>query len=711
MTFLNPAILWGLAAVSIPIIIHIFNLKRTKKIEFSTLMFLKEIQQSKYKKIKLKQLLILLCRIAMIIFLVFAFSRPFKTGYLGAGERARSTVLLILDNSFSMQARATGGSDFENAKKKIIETISLLDENDEVYFATSSNINKPKTAFKNLEALRDSVSNTKISDVTRDLNEVLYYAKDIISSAANPNKEIFLFTDGQKSFMQGSVYTGAEKKFDEQTNLNIILCSERSGNNISLDTINTITKIFEKNRNVKLKCTVNNRNNFNVTNKSVLLNFGNGKYKDEKNIDIPANSSVEVEFNFTPGVTGFAGGYVELVQSEIADDEIQNDNRRYFAFKVPDKVKLLMVSPISTDLKYINLALASSEEMMKDSAGTKSDFFNTKQITPDNLAGEDLKNYDCILFAGCPSFKHADADKLYDYVQSGHGIIIFPSQNIDIENYNDILLKRFELPPVSGFYGNSSGSETFVFDKIDFEHPVFEGIYKQPAADVTKDSPKIKSGIDLLSGTNTQSLVKLSNQKSFLNEYTSGKGKILIFSVSPDEKWSDFPSANLFSPLTVRSILYISAANPVKEAINGKDYYAELNEEPGNDTIIVTDLQNQIYRLESNNSQQTTLLNLKDCLNTTSNYTVSKGNSVYSKFPSNFSKPEANTEIMDNKEISGIIKQNFKISPNIITNREPLNASVIELRKGKEIWKYFIFITLMFLALEFVISRSFSKTA
>lgn len=711
MTFLNPAILWGLTAVSIPILIHIFNLKKTKKIEFSTLMFLKEIQQSKYKKIKLKQLLILLCRIAMIIFLVLAFSRPFETGYLGAGEKARSTVLLILDNSFSMQSRATGGSDFDIAKKKLIETISLLDENDEIFFSAASNINKPKAAFKNLEALRDSVSNAKISDVTRDLNEMLYFAGEIVSAPANPNKEIFLFTDGQKSFMQSPGYTGTDKRFDELTNLNIVLCSDRSGNNISLDTVNTITKIFEKNRNVKLKCTVNNRNNFNVTNKSILLNFENGKYRDEKNIDIPANSSVEVEFNFTPGVTGFAGGYIELVQSEIADDEILNDNRRYFAFRIPEKVKLLMLSPNTADLKYINIALASSEEMLKDSGGVKSEFFETKHINPEDLSGEDLKRFDCVLFAGCSSFKSADADKLYDYVQSGHGIIIYPAQNIDIKNYNDVLLKRFDLPPVSGFYGNTGGSETFVFDKIDFEHPVFEGIYKQPAGDITKDSPKIKYGIDLLSGPNTQSLVKLSNQKSFLNEYTSGKGKILIFSVSPDESWSDFPSANLFSPLTVRSILYLSAANPVKEAINGKDYFIELNESSGNDSLNVSDLQNQNYRLETFSSHQNILQNLAVCLNSSSNYTVSEGNTIISKFPSNFTKTESNTEIMDKKEMPDLIKLKYKINPNIITNLEPLTASVMELRKGREIWKYFILTALLFLALELVISRSFSKSA
>ncbi len=711
MTFLNPAILWGLAAVSIPIIIHIFNLKKTKKIEFSTLMFLKEIQQSKYKKIKLKQLLILLCRIAMIILLVMAFSRPFETGYLGAGEKARSSVLLILDNSFSMQARTTGGSDFDIAKKKMLETINLLDENDDVFFAAASNINKPGTAFKNLDALRDSVSNSKISDVTRDLNEVLYYAREIISSSAGPNKEIFLFTDGQKSFIEGSGYTAQNKEFDAQTNFNIVLCSERAGNNISLDTINTVTKIFEKNRNVKLKCTVNNRNNFNVTNKNVILNFQNGKYKDEKNIDIPANSSVEVEFNFTPGITGYAGGYIELVQSEIADDEIQNDNKRYFAFKVPDKVKLLMVSPNTSDLEYINLALASSEEMMKDSSGVKINFFETKQITPENLNNEEFNNYDCILFAGCPAFTSTNANKLYSYVQSGHGIIIYPAANIDIKNYNDVLLKRFDLPPIAGYFGNSNGNEAFVFDKIDFEHPVFEGIYKEPSADITKDSPKIRYGLDLLSGGNTQSLVKLNNQKSFLNEYVSGRGKILLYSVSPDMDWSDFPSANLFSPLTVRGILYLSAANAVKESVNGKDYFIELSEKSGGDTITVSDLQNQKYTIAANQSGLNELINLKSFLNASSNYTVSDGTTIIKEFPSNFRKEESNTEIMDKELIRNQVKAGFKISPNIISNQAPLNASIMELRKGKEIWQYFLIASLLFLALEIVISRSFFKAS
>jgi hypothetical protein len=94
------------------------------------------------------------------------------------------------------------------------------------------------------------------------------------------------------------------------TKFNIVLTSDRAGNNISIDTVNTVTKIFEKNKSVKLRATVTNHDNYNVSNKSIVLNYSGSKnFRDEKVIDIPASSSVETEFNLNPDVTGYSGGY------------------------------------------------------------------------------------------------------------------------------------------------------------------------------------------------------------------------------------------------------------------------------------------------------------------------------------------------------------------------------------------------------------------
>jgi len=237
MTFLNPLLLWGLAAVSIPILIHIFNLKRTKKIEFSTLMFLKEIQQSKYKKIKLKQLLILLCRIAFIIFLVMMFAKPFDKGFLGTpGEKAKSSVLIILDDSFSMQSRDKSGNDLESGKKKTAEILDAIGSNDEVFFTTVSGINSPGSSvpYKDINRIKDTLASLRTSEVTRDINEVLYYAENILGSSSNSHKEIFLVTDGQSSFLKRDIISPTGLKDNENISFNVILTGTRDANNLSL---------------------------------------------------------------------------------------------------------------------------------------------------------------------------------------------------------------------------------------------------------------------------------------------------------------------------------------------------------------------------------------------------------------------------------------------------------------------------------------------
>src|SRR3989339_1590145 len=101
MTFLNPAVLFGLIAASIPILIHLFKLRKLKKIEFSTLAFLKELQKNKIRKIKLKQWILLALRVLIILFAVMAFARPalqsIKIG--GTTSAAKTTAIFILDDT------------------------------------------------------------------------------------------------------------------------------------------------------------------------------------------------------------------------------------------------------------------------------------------------------------------------------------------------------------------------------------------------------------------------------------------------------------------------------------------------------------------------------------------------------------------------------------------------------------------------------------
>ncbi len=707
MTFLNPLLLWGLAAVSIPILIHIFNLKRTKKIEFSTLMFLKEIQQSKYKKIKLKQLLILLCRIAFIIFLVMMFAKPFDSGFLGTpGEKAKSSVLIILDDSFSMQSRDKSGNDFESGKKKVTEIIDALGTNDELFFTTVSGLNAARSTvpYKEFSLIKDTLSQLKTSEVTRDINEVLYYAESILNSASNTHKEIYLVTDGQLSFLKKDLIPQSGFKGKDNLHFSVILTGSRDANNISLDTVNVVSKIFEKARPVKIKAKLNNHNNFNSVNKSVIISYGN--HKEEKVLDIPANTTVETEFMIKPEAAGFSSGSIELVQNDIADDEISGDNRQYFSFYIPEKVNVLLASGSQMDAEYVKLVLTTSAQI---SASTEiSTLFNIREINASDISREDLGSYNSVVIINKPSFSAGEVDKLKEYIDAGGGAVIYPGALSDISNYNNTLMKELDLPYIGGKYY----SETPVkFEKIDYDHPVFEGIFRRESDKNNPgiESPELISGFSLSGGKNALSIVTLTNGTNFMEEYSRGKGKLIMFASAPDMSAGNFPVKNLFSPVTIRSILYTSNINGIRPAIAGKDYYAELNRyEMKSDTLLISSAGENVPEFIVTN-EQTQLLNLGSTLNNTGIYSVINSGRDILRVPVNFNALESQTGRMKPGNIEVLFNDTYALNANVVSPEEVLTAAVIDLRTGKDLWQYFLILAVIFLIIEYLLSRSIMR--
>ena len=709
MTFLNPLLLWGLAAVSIPILIHIFNLKRTKKIEISTLMFLKEIQQSKYKKIKLKQLLILLSRVAFIIFLVMMFAKPFEKGFLGAPDSgSKSSALIILDDSFSMQTRDNNGSDLENGKKKIRELLDALGPGSEIFFTTVSAINRPYSSIpvKDIYSLRDSLELIKTSPVSRSLGEVLYYSDDILNSASNTLKEIYLVTDGQSSFLGRDA--SAVPVFEDKENLNfsVILTGSRNANNISVDTINTVSKIFEKDHPVKIKAAVNNHNNFNSANKSVILTLGN--YKEEKVIDLPANTTVETDFILKPEHTGYVSGSIEIVQSDISDDEISADNKQYFTFYVPEVVNVLIASPGQMDAGYIKLALNTSKEIT--AVANSSSFFNIKEVNSMDISGEDLTSYNSVVIVNKQKFSTAEASKLRSYISAGGGVILYPGTLTDIDNYNEELFKAMDLPYITGRF---SQNEATKFDKIDLDHPVFEGIFKssQDKRNLNIESPSVLSGIIAGTGKNTQSIVSLTGGMNFMTEFSLGKGKLIMFSSPPDMTSSDFPGKNLFSPVTIRSVLYTADINGIKPAITGRDYFIDLtgiNLAGDSLTLISSSKDNQPRKFTLN--ENTELINIGSGLITGDNYLIMNAGRDVMTVPVNFSRTESVPGRTGSNDISVIFKDTYGININVAEHTELLQSSVLDTRNGRELWKNFLVLALIFLIIEYLLSRSIMKS-
>lgn len=713
MTFLNPVILWGLAAVSIPILIHIFNLKRTKKVEFSTLMFLREIQQTKYRKIKLKQLLILLSRIAFIILLVMMFAKPFETGFLGiTGDKPKSSVLIILDDSFSMQSRDKNGSDIENARRKVNETLDALNRGDEVFFTTVSGLNDPDVfkPVKDIQHIKDTLQLIKTGAVTRNINEIIYYAGSILEGAANSSKEVYFITDGQKQLFTSEEFSFNSSKPGENYRWNIILTGKRQANNLAIDTVNTVTKIFEKNRPVKIKAVLNNLNNFNAVNKSVILTAGT--YREEKVIDIPANSTAEAEFIFKPEKTGFTSGVIELVQNDISDDEISGDNRQNFAVFIPEEIKILLVTGSPADAEYIKLVLNTSKEI---TPGTEiATVFKITETDQNGLLSNDPGKFNSVIIVNKKSFSGVEAAKLNEYVTAGGGVIIYPGQSSDINNYNNELMKLLDLPYIGEKF---TSAQPVKFDNVDMMHPVFEGIFKQGTGNnkLTIESPDIISAYNLQGGKNSVTAVTLTNGTNFMEEYTKGKGRVIMFAVPPDMGWSDFPKKNLFSPVTIRSILYTANLNGIKSAEAGRDYFIDPSAlSVTNDSLILKTELSDPKQLKlpvyiNKETGESPLLNAGKYLEQNQNYDVYDNNLLKLVIPVNFNKKESLTQRSEPGDIKNLLSDKFKLNTEVIEETRPLTASINEMRTGRDLWQYFLIGAMIFAVIEYFLARSILK--
>lgn len=706
MIFLNPAILWGLFAAIIPILIHIFNLKKTKKLEFSTLMFLKEIQQTKYKRIKLKQLLLLLCRILIIVFLVMMFAKPVITSNSAiAGEDIRSSVLIVLDNSFSLETRNKNITDFERAKEKTFELIDALGNNNEIIFTATSDIKEKNTAIKeaNTEKLKEHIKAVNFSSISVDLYDVLIYSKEILNSALYDYKEIYYITDGQKTYIERTNYPDISSELGG-IKTNLILISSREPNNISIDSINIISKVFQKNKPVKIKALINNHNNFNILNSGIILT--SGQIRQEEIADFNSNTITEKEFIFKPERTGYINGSIEIANNNLNEDEIYSDNKQYFSFYIPEKIKTLIVSENSEDAKFIKLVLNTSQE--NNRTDNTETVIKYDEINSTDLSKVNLNEYNSIIFSSKKEFTSNDREKLNDYINNGGGVIFYLGNGINIKSYNEL----FSLLGYPLIEGAVSYTQTDVFENFDYNHPVTEGIFK--ADDENRkykpEAPDIKDLVLVKGGGNSVSAITLPNGYNFLTEFTGKKGRVLVYSVSGDFTSSDFPENNLFFPLTYRSVIYCSNVNEGLSYIAGNGYLYFSNLPIKNsDSLYIINTQNDKTENVIFAYYENVLIPVYEAVKHSGNFIVKLEGKELNMFSVNFDKREASIQRFNYDELAKFIESNFKYSVNVLKEDDNMRIAISESKGGKQVWKLFLILVIGFVIAEYFIAKSLNK--
>jgi len=679
MVLLNPTVLLGLLAASIPVILHFLNLRRIKKIEFSSLAFLKELQKSKIRKIKIKQLLLLLIRILIIIFLVLAFARPTleSTTISGIGSDAKTTAIFIVDNSFSMSVLDEKGS-FLNQSKQIVNSLnSSFERGNEVHLITTSD--KESKLFPSQQIV-NGINN---SFVTIPFSKSLKKASQIISESKNLNKEVYIFSDFQNSsfFENDSI----SQKFNfSNTKFYLFRYKNESVNNLASTNLKINNQIFEVNKEIAFTSEITNFSNSSINNHLNSLYF-NGKRVAQKSISADGNQTKTTDFQASIDKSG-----IIEIESKLGDDAIKYDNSFYNFIVIPDKINLLLVSKES-ELLFVKTAINSSERAS----------IEINSITPNELKNTNLGNFTSVIIAG--SIESSFFAKIKDYISNGGNVILFPAKSGNFKEQNG-LLSALNMPVISSISESSNQTSINSFGKIDLTHPIFNGIFTKNDEEI--ESPTFYRYLKNTTSKNGRNIIELQDNSVFLSEFKLDKGKILFFNISPNLEWSNFPFKNIFAPLINRSISYLST-NILDEKPNfaGSDLSINIAKRKSNQIkIIRPDKTEEIVNVDSEKSN---FINYSNT-NLVGIYKFYSNNTLLDIKAVNFNNIESNLESIPTEDFENLINGESNSFINIAST-DSYKTKIANSRYGSELWQLFLIIALILALLEMYISRSSKK--
>ena len=320
MQFKHPELLYALFFLVIPILIHLFQLRRFQKVEFTNVKFLKSVKLQTRKSSQLKKWLTLLTRMLLLAFAIIAFAQPFVPE-TDAFNEAQETVI-YLDNSYSMQANGSNGTLLNAAIQDIINTFG----DDE-----------PVTLFTNNETFK----NTTIKVLKRDLIKLSYSTSQLNYDAA--------YLKGKQLFSE-----------DKTTSKNLILVSDFQQKEKPIRFTNDSTiglKLVQPKSTLSTNISIDSLYTSNTTTETTTINvvLSNGS-KPLENVTISlfnndvllAKSAVSIneteETSFTiPNNTTFNG------KLTIEDNGLQYDNIFYFNLNTKPKIKVLTINENSDD--------------------------------------------------------------------------------------------------------------------------------------------------------------------------------------------------------------------------------------------------------------------------------------------------------------------------------------------------------------------------
>jgi len=677
MNFLYGSFLVAIISIGIPIIIHFFQFRKFKRVNFSSIRFLDEIQKDKKNSNQLKHWLILLSRILLISCLVLAFAMPFLTDLMHKSFGKRNQVVLYIDNSFSMNAKSTKGTLLQEAKAQAESIIKAYKESDRfLVFSNSKELSSIRRWMSKSEVI-NIIASLKITPESKSLSNLIPPIDEAFAEDLNANNQLYLISDFQTNFLnnKGKI-TSPNSRFQS----NIIKLKSSNQANVYIDSVWMDAPVLQVGQSNILNARIKNIGSSSLEGMTIGLKINN-QQKGLATINLEAKSSKNIEIPFTIAEKGY--NRVELC---IQDYPITFDDQYFAGFEVPEQIPIVLIGD------------NASNKLLKQ-AFLLEKAFQVSDYSPSNVTQEVIKKATLIVLSGIDNLNSGITSAIIQANQQGTNVLFFPSTNSKISPDIQTLIQN-----LGGLTYGQMNIQKQKVGQLNQSSPFFNNIFDKIDNEVTL--PTVNQFFSFNNnGKTTTTLMNLNNGGVFMSYNQNGNGYLFQFAVPLNESFSNLVLHPIFLPILYKSAFFsnniaihsytIGVDNQINIPLKN------LKNEGGiiNDLTIKSDKSNTTLIPGKRIVSNTLNLNVGGLFKESGFYQLINGNKLMTYLPVNYDRTESNLIYADNTDILKYpLLTNAKIYKN--NNSDVISAQIKDEAKGTFLWKYFLIGALLFLLTE-----------
>ena len=524
MNFLSPLFLAGLAALAIPVLIHLINREKKVVVQFPSLMFLHKIPYKSVRRQKIRHLLLLIMRCLALALFVAAFARPWfdRSKAIGAGANSARAVVLVIDRSYSMGY----GNRWNTALDKAREVVSAINPQDQatiVFFANEPSAATEPTSDRT--RLENALKVAKLSSEGTRFAPAIKFATEIAAGSNLPKKDIVLISDFQKAGW------AKREELSLPPDVTLRTIDVANGNATDAGVVGVAT---ERTRDsVRERVTVTARV-ANLAEKprtvDAVLDLG-GRTLESKRVTLPAKGAMQVRFAPVVVPPSATRGSVR-----INADSLTADDQFFFTVAPDEAVSVLIVEPTSArpnQSLYLRTAL---------SIGDKPRFIVDVR-TPEAIRSVDLEGRSLIILNEAAPPNGAIGARMREAIMSGAGLFVAPGEQ-DVGRWSSEW--KALLPATVGPAVDHSRAAGATIGAVDYTNPIFDIFSAPRSGDFA--SARVFRYRSLRVPGDSGILAKFDDGAPAMVMGRAGAGRVVLWASSMDASWTDLPMQTVFVP-------------------------------------------------------------------------------------------------------------------------------------------------------------------